>query len=448
MSKWLFPPQDWSKVTKQPLVTRVHGVKGDEPARRIVAHFEALLVHFLQGQTQLRVNSGLDVYGSHQMLDGIKMNYTYQNGMEYLDIYASQEVAKHFETAEDWWDYALVELVLPDGYFDDGATTFNCFAHMTSPVEVILTDASVWPVDGVASNVLTRTTIDPIINAANSAATIVTHTVTDEKAVASFTVDLRQSHGGAAALDLYPYLFVQDEAIPAHTFLMATEPFVVFSAINPADEVPDIEPTFPDPFIAGEEPSPQPDEPTVYFDTASGTWKFSDNNSDTGIITDIGYRYTGDIPPHTGPNTSDTTETFPDQLTSDFMTPSTIIKTHFWHLWQVLTDGTYRPPYTGPKPVPAKLNVTLYKGVPNFTALGFATTHPYDRWGDAAGNLVTPMISIDVMVPAYSNATFPSPSSLLSHFDGIPKLGDVVLDTHRLIRGRPEIIENVTFKQA
>lgn len=480
MSKWLFPPQDWGKVTKQPLATRVHGVKGDEQARVVSQYFAGPISNFLQAQTQQRASSGLDVYKSRVQLPDLQLSYAYIHGQEYLDIRVGAHLIKQLDSLEDFWDYALVELVLPDGYFDDGALQFTCHAHMALPVEVTLTADSVWPVDGVASNALIRSAVDPILNAANSAASIVMSTVTDEKAAASFTVDLRQARGGAAVLELYPYLAVQDERIPAPEYLT---PAGVEEGVT---EIP----------VGSGGPIGAADYNQIMTDDPAGLELTGSLVANHGLVAEIVTTKTSGAyegwPLYAGTRLSFTYPTTVGGATAgDVLEFSQLPPTHFdttaktylfdindtqffnedlghqvvridlggaevidnsnewWRHWYVRNVVAYVPPYTGPKPVPAKLNITLYKGVPNFTALGFTTAHPYDRWGDAAGNLVSPMISIDITVPVYSNDVgLPHPSSLLKDFYGVPRLGNVVLDTHRLIRGRPEIIENVTFNHA
>lgn len=146
MSKWLFPTQDWGKVTKQPLVTRVHGVKGDEQARAVSQYFQGPINHFLAAQTQQRANNGLDVYKSRTRLPHLILSYAYIHGQEYLDVWVSDEARHEALKVKRYHDVLLVTL----DYDDMWGISATHSAYMSTPQLQTLPTVDGVPVRGVS----------------------------------------------------------------------------------------------------------------------------------------------------------------------------------------------------------------------------------------------------------------------------------------------------------
>jgi hypothetical protein len=295
MKRWQLPTQKgtelWPRTTVQPPKLVIEGVETGTPLYRAVAeHYGGQLKQFHGKAQQDYALSAVDRMRRHAEWTGARATYVNQGGNETLTLRVDAGVlSKVKESIVDWWDYALIELLIPDAISD--IIGFTCYAHMASPIEAVLTDTSTMPFLGVASITTNQSVPDPILNAANSAPTIAHLDVIANERAASFTVDLRPMRGGAAVTELYPYLQGRNEFIPSAGIGWGETTFLIYSEIgNPVS--PDVEPPFPSaPLI--DPPLTAYPLPTVHFDRDAGQWVFDINGSNQ-YIQDSGYLWSGD----------------------------------------------------------------------------------------------------------------------------------------------------------
>lgn len=445
MSRWILPTHDGAspsdQVTRQPLVVRINGQIGSEQAHRLAQNFNGEISQFYISQVQKRALSGLEIYKTQMSAPGIGMTYTYNHGQEYLDIRVSDTGRRRGPPdVEDFWDYALVELVVPNMYYAQGAYFLEAFAHMTSPKEADLTSSSRWPTKGVAWTPVgldLLSTPDPILSAANTLPVTRTALGGGTESVFSLTVDLIGSRGGVATFDLYPYIYTRDALLPAYTFywddaLMpvppdALPPFPTYAGLVPVAQISPPYPTTP---------------PDIEF--VGGEWVFVSSGDHGPVQVDMGLRYSGTFFSDGIHHAFEITNAGMDTSAPDYQVH------HLYYHWALATDGAGVDPYTGPPRVPAELRVTLFKGHPVLNSTDFQMSPiDYIRW-TLDGTPVAPMLAFPTSVPAYGNTNFPTSLAGIHFytFNGIPKLGTVSLDTHRLIRGRPEIIMQAGLQPA
>jgi hypothetical protein len=216
--KWL---PDSSKVTKAPLKVTFDGIPPGSPEAH---HFgEALrpqINHFLTTQTQQQRLSGREVYKVRRSYPGLTMTYSHNHGQETLRVIVETSLAeKLLSVIEDFWDFALIELYIPNIY---PAETLGliCFAHITAPLQMEITPetAAAFPIRGVAASYSTlipeQTATDPLINPALPPPVFVKLDDSPIERYASFTLDLRPLKRSAVTVALHPMIIERAAIYP------------------------------------------------------------------------------------------------------------------------------------------------------------------------------------------------------------------------------------------
>lgn len=452
MKRWWLPTRKGDDFTprtsvKPPkLVVNGSDADASKLARSLVEPYNALVKAF-HGRCQQDYSlSQNPQYKRHIEWEGARATYMNLDGQEIITVQVDQsQGGEEKPVPKDYWDYALVELYLPDAYQDDGAAELFCLAHISMPNKEIEPTA-VWPVEGVASNWLNRDDPDPVINGATSDLSNRVELTTGPEAVASFTVDLRLLRGlSAVAVDLHPYMYYS-ESLPIASYWQS----VPFSPGDPNNQPPagytegpidnsgNIEtfnsagwaliganltaghtgymdygwPTFTVPF--DDDPTQTAviaELPSIYFDFADELWKFNATH-------DKYYTRFAATSLQNGPG-------------------GAIIPGTWYDYWEIRTsiDGGLNI-YEGPDMIPAEVQVTMFKGVPDLDVTEYdwdpdafpsyyRFTYPA-LFPNRAGHM-TP--APNELVPAYKNETFPNPgtASLISEMYGIPKLGTLTI---------------------
>lgn len=440
MKRFLIPNQKgtevYPQVTQQPTKLIIRGVQPDTPEWRMLAEtyggrLQAFHAKAQQGYalsinpiSKIRCNLG----------EGATATYTNLQGQEILELVVDNKVLEGLgKPVEDYWDFALIELFVPSTY-DAPASNLLSAAHLTCPIEEKLTAASVWPAEGLAVTSLTRVTPDRMLNTAEHDDYVRTATpASDSEAYASFTVDLRPARGlSAVTVDLHSYLGVSTllpvSAIWTDGSQDSTDPApgsVSGYTVRVHDqqwELPFLGPgdilnyrkgfndyagpvSFVDNIAAPGHPVFTPDPrtphatdvlvmPTTHFDFGLQLWVF-DVNGSPFYSQPMGTSYGGIPDPDPGP---------------------------WYRHWYVSTasDATI---YTGPSPVPGEVQLTLFKGVPDFSVSNYIN---YYRWDYTrifplrAGHMT---IAPHVDIPAQG----PPDDISIQNIYGIPKLGTVVI---------------------
>lgn len=442
MSKWLQPP---GQITKQPLVTRVSGVRGDEDARRVAAALEGPINKFLVAQAAQRQLSDLPVYSAHMDGPGYRLSYQYNHGQEYLQISVAAPTSRRGgEGEEDYWDFALIELIVPDMHYRDGARLIQGMAQVTTPTEGTMIESSVLPFPGVAGINITdnHTAPDRVINAANESSIAKMQASPNAEGNAfSLTVDLRGARGGTASVDLYSYIEIPSELLPGYSLHFE----YALMAVPPDARPEDTDPLLLnyDHFIASSDPvapilTPISDVPVIEYDGTK--WIFSATGDQGVYERDDGLRYSGFVKGHG----TDGTWFRPFQLSdADLNVTSTV---RLWTQWAIQSTTGGRKAYSGPSLIPAEVRISMFKGTPPFEATSFlAFPNSYVQW-TINGDTVPPMMSTPAHIPTFSPTTFVmrDEGGPWKFFD-IPKLGTVSIDTHRRIKERDGIVVSASF---
>lgn len=453
MKRWWLPTRKGDDFTprtsvKPPkLVVNGSDATSSKLARSLVEPYNALVKAF-HGRCQQDYSlSQNPQYKRHIEWEGARATYMNLDGQEIITVQVDlKEGGEKKPIPKDYWDYALVELVLPDAYQDDGASQLFCVAHISMPSQAIASDA-VWPVDGVALNWMDHDEPDDVINAATAGLANREVVTEGPEAIASFTVDLRPMKGlSAVAVDLHPYMYYA-ESFPLATYFTAG----TFSPGDPNNQDPtaytegpidnsgNIEtfnsagwaivsanltaghagfmdynwPTFTVPF--DDDPTQNATIavlPSIYFDFSDELWKFT-------ATRDKYYTRFAASSLQNGPG-------------------GAIIPGSWYDYWEIRTsiDGGLNI-YEGPALIPAEVQVTMFKGVPDLDVTEYdwepeGILPSYQRYTYPAlfpnrAGYMTP--APNELVPAYSNETFPNPASasLISEMYGIPKLGTLTL---------------------
>lgn len=456
----LFP-----NVYQAPAKLVIRGVPPESPLYRAVAdryagrlksfHAKAQQNYALSDNRQSRI--------SYQWGEGARATYTNQFGQETLELEVStEELAQmHEELFADFWDFALIELVVPNFYEAQGAFQWHAMAHLTTPVEQKIEAGITWPVNGLAANFKTKVAADTIINAAESDDSVrtVTNTSGDDR-IFSVTVDLRPVRGlSAATVDLHAFIRGVAEVLPSARWFcpsgveVSTEkiphkgsgagiPLTAADYDLPMSQSPHPEPitsrndtfdggsladilsTDGDGFRSGKLDYPGTTRtvttgtgasfftytyplPIVRFSTISKSWVFQ--KTDSAFYDE-----------YLGSSNVDTlidTGLPPPSKYESFYTQAS------WRHWYIRSSG-YVAPYSGPNPIPAEVQVTMFKGVPPLSVSNYADL--FYRWDFTQTQPRRPDHTTPGKpgIPAGPDDPFiDDPAQLY----GLPKLGTVIL---------------------
>jgi hypothetical protein len=462
MKKWQLPTQKgtelWPRTTVPPPKLVIEGVRTGTPIYRYIAtKFSGRLNKFVQGARQAYALSSTESVKQRAIWGDGRATYANLQGQEYILLEVDHRVfAPQESPGVDYWDFALIEIRVPDYYTFSQVQGLYAYAHMTCPIEQRLQPGDVWPVAGVASNlsIYTRTTPDRIINAAESDDFVrsAIHTGTDT--YASFTVDLRPARGlSAAMVDLHARVSVANVYPVSSWFTTGDDTSSGAPSGDPGGHLPEIYTT-----LIRDDP-----------DSAAGIYAFIDTYFSTTNMHLFYPDYAGayiNVPPvattaeyvHVQPRPAIRWDMATDRWVFDVngdvfydhyladnaysIDPGPTQRIDFgpWYRHWMIVSSSGGHFYDGPAPMPAKVEVTLFKGVPPFDV----TRHtpdplgdPFYRWTyadrfpDRAGH----MSLADVNLPVYSDDASPSSSSIIvptpaldiSTLDNTPKLGTVVI---------------------
>lgn len=465
MKRWWLPSQKgtelWPRQTVAPPKLVVEGVRTGTPLYRVVAaHFAGQMKSFHTKAQQLYALSPLEVMKFRRDFgNGARAVYANIHGQEILTLEVDHRVLDHLnEVAEGFWDYALIEIYVPDMHH---AGSLRAYAHLTSPVEQRLTSADVWPVDGVAANLLTKSTPDRIINASESD-DFVRSAAGGAENYASFTVDLRPARGlSVVTVDLHalvtvsntypPPAWLQTGAgdsttpVPVHNpaaytvrmeqdfdLIDADEDGIIDSFFFPARiktiDVNGFIIWYPD--YAGSDTVSRVTAlgteiiqqlPPIHWDVAADRWVFDASNDRfyDHYLADLIYDTEFDItnPPF-------------------FVRQRTTFGPWYRH-WMISGSGGIF--YDGPAPMPGEVQITLFKGVPKLDVTQYTSSPQYYRWTytdifpDRAGYSKLADVGLQVystsVSPTNSDIIVPPPELLgnISTMNDTPKLGTVCI---------------------
>jgi hypothetical protein len=441
-------------TTQAPTKLVIRGVQTGTPLYQAVASaFGGRLKQF-HGKAQQDYSLGINqVYRRHiEWLDG-RATYTNLQGQEILEL----EVDHHFleqleKQAEDYWDFALIELVAPNIYAADGGLGLAALARLNGPIEEKIVSGITWPVAGLATNFREKDTPDKMINAAEAGDFVrtVTNDTGDDR-IFSVTVDLRPARGlSAAVVDLHAFIEGRTEVLPNTVWLTpggvpeTTNETPLDSNGNPITDAdwntimtdnPDgftgslfvtagelakvLFTNFSDglytgwPNYTGNRHSitdgfgnvvEYSDLPPVHFDRLSLTWKFQANGADI-YAEPLGDTIAGTI------------------LVGGTPTQQLITGSEWYRHWKVISPTGYRPPYEGPAGVPGEVRVTLFKGVPRLSVSSYEAL--FFRW-DFTDVLPRRAGYATVGRPAIPAGTSPFVDDPAQMY-GLPKLGTITL---------------------
>jgi hypothetical protein len=418
MKRWWLPTQKgtdlFPRTTIMPPKVVVEGTEPGSPdARRIVAKYAGDIKRFHGKCQQAYSLSPAGQMKLQGQWPGARAVYLNVDGQEIIRIKVDQSVrGEELEITPDFWDYALIELYVPDMYFDEGALSLTCYAHLTAPIEAELDAGSSLPFPGVASNQDSRSTADPMINAAEADQVVRSVDEDHPWSYASFIVDLRPARGlSVVTADLYPYISLF-EFTPAPSFGWGLGA-VLDGSGDPIHGFSDYPPLG---FPSGEShPSGVTQEewdatrPPYHFDEDVGYWRWDEGAENVVEV------------PITGGMATYTCFMWEGHETSGF--PAAI-------LWGIATIGA-PVRFSGPDRIPAEVQVTLFKGVPPFDVTSYSDEigGSYRRWtfSDVFPRRPGHTTPGEVTVPTFSSDDRSDWSAALIDFFGVPKLGAVII---------------------
>jgi hypothetical protein len=457
-----------TRTYQQPTKLVIRGVPPDTPLYHIALRaFSGRLKQFHAKQQRAYSLSENQIHKGRVDWGAARATYTNIHGQEILELEVDVSVlAKMQSTIQDFWDYALIEIYVPDMHYIDGAVQLVCYAHVAAPLQAELTPLSTLPTNGVAaSHIISAAPTDRLINAPKTPGIVRTTTpASPTEAYASFTLDLQPLRGGAAKVDLYPYIRVREEQPPVTTVYTPDSnewsSFPTRPDLTPPEDHYNL--------VMVDDPAQMNNFSYagvtgqfafVFTETAAGaTSGFTDYTGQTlnksfpgeGTLTwsllperyfdraDLTWKFTASSSP-----------IYNEELGELLEFDGTVDPGPMYRHWWVSTGDTssYVAPYDGPDRAYAEVQVTLFKGQPETDVTRHTATVSYLRWTFPAALPNRPGASVvaRTSVPAMTDDELAS--SLLSEFYSIPKLGSVGIDTWRIRPEHPGVITGPWWQQ-
>lgn len=448
--------QAFPNTIQAPTKLVINGVEPGTPEfAAVAAHFDGRLKQF-HGKCQQEYSLSDNPIMKRRVDLGPDGRATYTNihGHETLHLEVSAGIKKKIEEAKvDYWDFALIEIVVPDMHYTNGALDLKGAAHLTTPNEAPLQTGMTWPVNGLAVNFEARSTADKMINAPQAADFVNSSTVIDQSCVASFAVDLRPAHGiSAVTVDLHALIDTRIETFPSHQWITpngfgvtTTNSYAPLSSYTQlAGDQPNADPIYtltqttnggvlPEitNIDSGGNVSGWPDYTgTVHRVGQSGTlggprtgWVFYSNLPDITYDLSQGWVFVATGGKFYNEFLGNTSEGFSGGV-------YVVDTSHsWWRQWYISggPDG-YIAGYSGPNPIPAQIQLTLFKGEPSLESGKYVSSYDtFYRWDykNLFPGRVGHMNLADIDIQTYTNNS-PFVSDPGGVF-GIPKLGTVVI---------------------
>lgn len=411
MSKrWQLPTQKGTEVnpqtTRQPPKLVIPGVGGDPNLRaRVVSEYGGQLARFHVGQMQKYALSTSPVMGGHHYLPDAKMSYWNNNGQETLRLEVAPQKLEQLKKpppVRGRWDWALIELWVPNVV----AADLQVIAQLKSPMIAHMDVGSELPFPALATNtgIFFTMPLDKYINAPKDPfVNVLSRSSTDQ--YASFMVDLRPLQG------------LPSVTVELHAAMIS---FKTLPTVVPGWGSYPTTPWPPDTFggmrtddISSFPSGPGVDHaswwatlPEYAWSEANGRWQFVSSPN-----------FVGDSPP--GTSSVYTLVTPPPSMT---LLGGTQI------IWGLLTQDNGLPGYTGVTPSPAEVQVTMFRGRPNLSALEYiGAGATFGRWvfddtdSQRPGHTVIARNPLDVII--YTDIA----DNTLHNYYGLPSYGVVTL---------------------